>query len=60
MKTEFVFDKKTGTMQPVSNATPQLKPMQPQEQRPTPQPQFNNEKTVNSCNWPFFCYFCAI
>ena len=45
MKTEFVFDKKTGTMQPVKGA-PQLKPM---SQQPTPPPaSFNNEKTVNT------------
>jgi len=45
MKTGFVFDKKTGTMQPVNNAAHQLKPML---QNPTPAPQFNNEKTVNT------------
>lgn len=49
MNTKFVFDKKTGTMQPEQGANKvELKPMQSQSQQPVQRPQFNNEKTVNS------------
>lgn len=43
MKTEFVFDKKTGTMQPIGNRTHQLTPMGNNQ---PPAPQFSNGKTV--------------
>lgn len=39
MKTQFVFDKKSGTMQPVSSGTPEQEPQAPQP---------NNERTVNT------------
>lgn len=48
MRTEFVFDKETGTMQPVkSDGTPQLKPIS-QQPTTTPPANFNHEKTVNT------------
>ena len=45
MKTKFVFDKKTGTMQPERNDVTQFTQMPNQPVQP---PQFNNEKTVNT------------
>ena len=46
---KYVFDKETGTMQPErTDNQVGLKPMVVQGQQPTQQPQFKNERVVNT------------